>query len=103
MDKAHAVLSDNNGLIDLTGKKITFVMKDLFSGENRFEIICIPSCIYNGKYYSAARGGVTIPFSAIETTLSGVFKGEFVVTSNDATVHIPSGNLYISIMVWESV
>lgn len=107
-DTAGARLYDDNGLLDLTDKTVTFVMKDLSEGTNRFEIPCTLGGSYQNIYYSPARGGVTIPFSSIETAVNEQFKGEFVISWTDTngftyTRHCPSGNNYHSIMIWEKV
>ncbi len=103
VDEAGAVVSDANGLVDLTDKTVVLSMKDVETGLIPYKINCLLSGSYNGMYYSAARGGVTIPFSKIETLVSGLFKGEFIVTGPNKTVHVPSGNNYLSIMIWEEV
>lgn len=103
VDSAGAIILDVNGLVDLTNKTVKLVMKDVDTEIVKYEINCTLSGIYNGVYYSAARGGVSVPFSELETLVSGLFKGEFVVTGSISTVHMPSGNNYLSIMIWEKV
>lgn len=103
VDTAGAVLSDDDGVIDLTGKTATYVMKDLETGEIRHEISCTPGGWVNGLYHSAAHGGVTVLYSGTETATGGQFKSEFVVTGSNFVRHIPSGNNYISVMIWEKV
>ncbi|MFA6768940.1 MAG: hypothetical protein WCR86_11045 [Parabacteroides sp.] len=103
VDTVGFVLSDDDGAIDLTDKTVTYVMKDLQTGDVRYEISCTLGGTVNGIYYSAAQGGGTVPFSGTETTTSGQFKSEFVVTGTNFVRHIPSGNNYKSIMIWEKV
>jgi hypothetical protein len=103
IDTVGALLSDNTGLLDLTGKTITFVMKDVDTKLIKYTITCTPGGTINNIYYSGAHGGVTIPFSATETLAGGLFDGEFVVTGSLSTIHIPSGDNYISIMIWDQV
>ena len=107
VDTVGNVLSDDDGVIDLSGKTVTLAMVDVATESIFYEIDCILGgwVKTNGilTYYSAARGGVTAQFSAVETLTSGEFKGEFVVVGSTSTVHIPSGNNYLSIMIWEKV
>lgn len=114
-DTAGAILSDNNGPLDLTGKTVTFVIKDtdvyVDQEAARYEIPCILGGYYQNSYYSAARGGVTIPFIPTEvskpTQQAGIFKGEFVITwaQNNFTYtrRCPSGNNTHTIMIWEKL
>ena len=103
VDTVGVVLSDNDGVIDLTGKTVTYVMKDLQTGEVRHEISCTLGGTVNGVYHSAAHGGVTITFTATETHTPGQFKSEFVITGTNFVRHIPSGNNYTSVMIWDKV
>lgn len=103
IDSVGAVLSDDNGVIDLTDTTVIYVMKDLETGETRYEISCTLGGTVNGIYHSAAHGGVTVPFTGTETSASGQFKSEFVVTGTNFVRHIPSGNNYKSVMIWEKV
>jgi len=107
VDTVGNIISDDDGVMDLTGKTITLAMVDVATESIFYEIDCILGgwVKTNGVwvYYSAARGGVTAQFSTVETLTSGEFKGEFVVTGAASTVHIPSGNNYLSIMIWEKV
>ncbi|MFA6769480.1 MAG: hypothetical protein WCR86_13805 [Parabacteroides sp.] len=103
VDTAGFVLSDDDGAIDLTDKTVTYVMKNLQTGEIRYEISCTPGGTVNGIYYSAAHGGGTVPFSGTETSTSGQYKSEFVVTGTNFVRHVPSGNNYKSVMIWEKV
>ena len=103
VDTVGAVLSDHDGVLDLTDKTVNYVMKDLQTGEVRHEISCTLGGTVNGIYHSAAHGGVTIPFTATETPTPGQFKSEFVVTGTNFVRHIPSGNNYKSVMIWEKV
>lgn len=103
VDTVGNILSDDDGVLDLTGKTVTLVMVDIATELILYPITCSLGGTVNGVYYSAARGGVTVPFSTVETLTSGEFKGEFVVVGSTSTVHIPSGNNYLSIMIWEKV
>jgi len=103
VDTAGAVLSDDNGVLDLTDTTVTYVMKDLETEVIRYEISCTLGGTVNGIYHSAAHGGCTVPFSSTETTAKGQFKSEFVVTGSNFVRHIPSGNNYKSVMIWEKV
>jgi hypothetical protein len=103
VDAVGAVLSDDSGVLDLTDKTITFVMADLQSGVAKYEISCTLGGTVNGVYHPAAHGGVTIPFTATETAAFGQYKSEFVVTGTNYVRHIPSGNKYKSVMIWEKV
>ncbi len=110
-DKAGAILSDVNGLMDLTGKTVSFVIKDTGYGSTRYEIPCTLGGYYNNLYYTAARGGVTIPFipdGALKpTSVPGLFKGEFVISwvYNGVTYsrRCPSGQNTHSVMIWEKL
>lgn len=103
VDTSGAVLSDEDGVLDLTGKTVTYVMKDLQTGLTRHEISCTLGGTVGGVYHSAAHGGVTIPFTATETTAYGQYKSEFVLTGTNFVRHVPSGNNYKSVMIWEKV
>jgi hypothetical protein len=103
IDTSGVVLSDSNGVLDLTDKTVTFVMKDLNTGEIRHEISCTLGGWVNGIYHSAAHGGATVSFTGTETSSSGQYKSEFVVTGTNFKRHIPSGNNYKSVMIWEKV
>lgn len=103
VDTSGAVLSDSNGVLDLTGKTVTYVMKDLSTGVIRHEISCTLGGTVNGIYHDAAHGGVTVSFTETETTTSGQYKGEFVVVGTDIKRRVPSGNNYKSVMIWEKV
>lgn len=101
VDTSGAVLSDDDGVLDLTGKTVTYMMKDLNTGEVRHEISCTLGGTVNGIYHTAAHGGVTVPFTGTETSTSGQYKSEFVVTGTNFVRHVPSGNNYKSVMIWE--
>lgn len=103
VDTAGAVLSDSNGVLDLTGKTVTYVMKDLGTGTTRYEISCTLGGTVNGIYHDAAHGGVTVAFTETETATLGQYKSEFVVVGTNFKRHIPSGNSYKSVMIWEKV
>jgi hypothetical protein len=106
-DTAGSVLSDANGVLDLTNKTVIFVMKQI-DGSRQYEINCSLGGIYQGAYYSAARGGVTTLFSRVETLTAGEYEGEFIVSGTDASGnswvrHIPSGDRFKSVMIWRSL
>ena len=103
VDTVGVVLSDNDGVLDLTSKTVTYVMKDLNTGEIRHEITCTLGGTVNGIYHSAAHGGATVTFTETETAAHGQYKSEFVVTGPNFKRHIPSGNNYKSVMIWEKV
>lgn len=103
IDTAGAVISDDEGVIDLTEKTVNFVMKDIETETHRYEISCTLGGKVNGIYYSPARGGVTIPFTEIETAETGLFNGEFVIIGSSSTIRVPSGNKYLSIMIWDKI
>lgn len=103
VDTAGAVLSDDDGVLDLTGKTVIYVMNDLQTETDRHEISCTLGGTVNGVYHSAAHGGVTIPFTGTETATYGQYKSEFVVTGANFERRIPSGDNYKSVMIWEKV
>ncbi|MEN6293609.1 MAG: hypothetical protein ABFD07_16540 [Methanobacterium sp.] len=103
VDTAGAVLSDDDGALDLTDKTVTYIMKDLQTGLTKYEISCTLGGTVDGVYHSAAHGGVTVPFTATETAKSGQFKSEYVITGTNFVKHVPSGNNYKSVMIWEKV
>ncbi len=107
IDTTGSVLSDANGVIDLTDKTVIFVMKEV-GGTLSYTITCSLGCTYQGVYYSAARGGVTTLFSQVETLVEGEYEGEFIVSGTDAlgrpwVRHIPSGDRFNSVMIWRSL
>lgn len=106
-DTAGSVLTDANGVIDLTDKTVIFVMKEL-DGAQTYEIPCSLGGTYQGVYYSAARGGVTTLFSQVETLNEKEYEGEFIVSGTDSSGnvwvrHIPSGDHFKSVMIWRSL
>lgn len=109
VDSVGAVLSQYDPLVqsnvvrDLTGCTVTLVMKDIETETHRFVINCTLGGTYQGVYYSAARGGITIPFADTNTAVAGLFYGEFIVVGNGSTAHIPSGNKYLQIMIWDAI
>jgi len=103
VDTSGAVLSDDDGVLDLTDKTVTYVMKDLDTGATRHEISCTLGGRVNGVYHSAAHGGVTVPFTGTETATLGQYKSEFVVTGANFERRVPSGDNYKSVMIWEKV
>lgn len=106
-DTAGFSLTDDDGVIDLTGKTVIFVMQEI-DGDEYYEISCSLGGMYRGAYYSAARGGVTTLFSTVQTLKIGDFEGEFVVYGLDSngdpwTRHIPSGDNFLSVRIWRSL
>lgn len=102
-DTANAVLSQNGNLIDLTPYTVTFVMINTQTNVVKGPITCTLGCTYKGEYYSGARGGVQIPFSDVDTADSGLFHGEWVLTSSNSISRVPSGENYVQIKIWEKV
>lgn len=118
-DKAGTVLSDNDGVLDLTAKTVAFVMKRYDTDTPKYRIPCSLGGTYQGVYYSPARGGVTTLFSkanavieegtsTLDTLEAAEYIGEFVVSGTDENgdpfeKHIPSGNNYYHVMIWEKI
>ena len=101
----NAVLIDTAGnLIDLTPYTVTFVMKNSQTNALKDPISCTLGCTYNGIVFSAARGGVTIPFDSTHTADAGLFEGEWILTSADAVYRVPDkDNGFVQIMIWENI
>ncbi|MDD4521714.1 MAG: hypothetical protein PHW84_02015 [Methanosarcina sp.] len=103
VDTAGTTLQDDDGLLDLTGKTVTLIMKKVDADTPRYEIPCTPGGTVNGVYYSAARGGVTTSFSKVQTAVPDEYEGEFVVVGENFERRIPSGNNHKKIMIWEKL
>ncbi len=103
VDSIGAILYRNGTPLDLTGCTVQFVMKDVETGEHRYPINCILGGTVEDYYFPAIKGGVTIPFTAKETAMSGLFKGKFVISGTWGVAHAPSGDNYLNIMIWEDV
>ena len=100
-DKVGAILKENGVGINLTGYDISFIMKSS-SGE-RVTIPCTLNGVVNGVSVPATTGGVTIPFTTVHTATAGNYRCEFLISNGDTTAHIPSGNNYLSMTIWEAL
>ena len=99
-DKVGAILKMNGVGINLTGYSVSFVMKS--SAGERVIIPCTLNGTVNGVSVPATSGGVTIPFNETHTATAGNYRCEFLISDGDATAHIPSGNNYLAMTVWEA-
>lgn len=103
-DIVGAILKQNGVGINLTGYSVNFIMKNTMNSENeRVTIPCTLNSVVNGVSVPATSGGVSIPFTAIHTAAAGNYNGEFIITGDQTIAHIPSGNSYITITIWESL
>lgn len=100
-DSVGAILTQNGTAINLTGWTVNFSMKPT-TGE-KITIPCTLGGTVSGTYVPATSGGVTIPFSASNTATAGQYRGEFEITNSGTVAHIPSGNNYYTITIWESL
>jgi hypothetical protein len=91
-----------NRPIDLTGYEIKFVMKH--TSGSRIEIPCTLNGVVDGVYVPGTSGGVTVPFTSAHLATAGNYRGEFVITKGTSIVaHLPNGNNYYTITIWESL
>jgi len=100
-DKVGAILKMNGVGINLTGYSVSFVMKS--SDGERVIIPCTLNGVVNGESVPATSGGVTIPFTETHTATAGNYRCEFLISDGDTTAHIPSGNNYLTMTVWEAL
>jgi hypothetical protein len=101
IDDVGAVLKENGIAIDLIDATVTFILKN--NTETKYTIQCVLGGYFNGEYIYPSNGGVTIPFTEVELSTEGQYQGEFIVSKNNRSVRIPSGNNYILIMVWPAL
>ena len=104
VDDAAAILYENDVAVDLTGATVSFVMK---KDTTVITISCTLGCIYEGEAVTAASGGVTIPFSAVETATAGRYQAEFVIERGGYVGHNPSStsatNNYHTVIIWTAL
>ena len=96
-DNIPALLKENGVAVDLKGASISFCMKSDVSSTN-FNIPCTPGAIINGESSPAKNGAVTIPFSKSNTSVSGIFFGEFKVTRFGSVCTFPN-NHHITVQI----
>lgn len=88
--------------VDLTGStSVTFTMKNETGTE--FSIPCAPGGTVNGTAYTFAQGGITVSFTATHTANPGIFQGKVTVIHAGAQKTFPSGNVYITVKIWEEI
>lgn len=100
-DDVGAVLSMDGEAIDLTGMTVSFVMKS--AAGTKETLACSLGGTVNNIYVPETAGGCTIHFDETATGTAGIYRGEFIVSLGDADVHIPSGNNFVNIVIWESL
>lgn len=101
-DLIGAVLRQNGVPINLTGCTVTFTIKSS-DGATRLSLPCTLGGTYNGTNVPASEGGVTIIFGTTATATAGQYRCEFVVTNSDNIAHIPSGNNFLTLTIWEAL
>ena len=100
-DIVGAQLKENGVGINLTGYTVSLIMKS--SAGDRITIPCTLNAVVNGVSVPATSGGVTIPFTAVHTETAGNYRCEFLISDGDTTAHIPSGNNYLTMTIWEAL
>lgn len=100
-DYVGAILTQNGSPINLTGYTASFIMKA--TSGTRITLACTLGAYVNGTNVAASEGGVTIVFGSTATATAGQYRGEFIITNGSSIAHIPSGNNYFSITIWESL
>lgn len=83
--------------VNLTFATVTFVLKHL-SGTPRYEIKCKKGNTYQGNYISPVNGGITLPLSPQNDSISGTFAGTFRATSSHGTKTYPNDS-YIEVRI----
>jgi hypothetical protein len=102
IDSVGVAVKQNGFGMDLTGYTVTCVLKNNATGA-KFILNCTPGARVNGTDVLVSQGGVTIPFSSTATADAGTLKAELVATKTGSTIHIPSGNNYMSVTIYESL
>lgn len=89
-----AILSDNNGPLDLTGITVRFKMRGATLATTKVDGLAIvdPDQIAN-------KGKVTYEWVDADVDMSGNFVGEFKLFSGGKPLTFPNGNNYIQIEI----
>jgi hypothetical protein len=101
VDNVGAVLKENGVGVKLTGCTVVFVMKN--DSGIRYVIDCSEGGTVNGVFIPFSAGGVTAEFTAVSTSEVGIFSGEFVVSNAYGSIRFPSGNVYVTVKIWEAI
>lgn len=100
-DNVSFVLKENGIGADLTNTIVMFSMVD--DAANEYNITCLPGAIISGVSVSQNVGGTTVPFTSTHTENGGILKGKFLVTRGNYQQSFPSGNVYVSVRIWEAI
>ena len=101
VDEIGAILSENGTPVNLTGLGVSFVMKN---ESGRVVVPCTLGGTVNNAVVPATGGGVTMHFSEASTATAGLYNGEFVVSWNATeSIRFPSGNVHMTVMIWEAL
>ncbi|MCK9310678.1 MAG: hypothetical protein M0P26_00205 [Bacteroidales bacterium] len=87
--------------VNLTGSIVTFSMKN--EAEVEFNIVCAQGGTVNGKTYTFEEGGITVPFSAVNTVNANVFQGKVYAVKAAVQKTFPSSSTYITVKIWEAI
>jgi hypothetical protein len=96
-DNIPVSLTENGVAVNLSMASISFCMKSDVSSTN-FNIPCNLGAIINGESIPAKNGAVTIPFSKSNTSVSGIFLGEFKVSRFGSVCTFPN-NHHITVQI----
>ena len=101
VDDLGAKLEENGTGIDLDGFTVELILKD--TNDTRIVVSCTLGGTVSGVDVLSSEGGVTAHFTADSTATAGIYHAEFVATIGDNVIHIPSGNNYITVTIWEAL
>lgn len=102
-----AIIKENGIGVNLTGRIVTFVMKN--PDGLRVVVPCTLGGTVNKVYVPGTSGGVSINFTEESTAVADEYEGEFVISWGDTdSVRAPGGNipsdeLRLSILIMEAL